>query len=191
MNSRDKIKVQAALVLLRDNGHDPGEVTELAQTIINNGTPAEKAYERAFSAFIARVPSFQAPLQRLGHLVEASDVRTVSAYSHALKSYIATGNRAHLDAILPTVQQDMSEMARRTGDAGFADGLPDEAPQPVSAPVRAEPTRPGWGPMGYSGGDTADAAHKPLHNGPFGWQRDDVQTFGNVTASPGESNTAE
>jgi hypothetical protein len=160
MTSRDRAKTNAALVMLKDAGHDPAEVTGLAQKIINMGTPPRLAYERAFNAFVERVPSFRAPLQRLGQVIEASDNRTVSGYNVALERYIATGDPASVQAVLPTLQQDMATMATLTGDAAFADGLSDTltpAPAEASAPSPTE-CRPGWGAHGYSPGNSDGSA---------------------------------
>jgi hypothetical protein len=156
LNSRDRAKVNAALVALHDAGHDTGEVTRVAEAIINTGVPSRQAYERAFNKFVERVPSFRAPLQRLGQLIDASDHATVARYNVALSRYIETGDPAAVQAVLPTLQQDMATMAVQTGDAGFAEGL-GELPAPAPAPAgdsEASPNqaRPGWGALGYSPG---------------------------------------
>ena len=167
---RDRAKVAAAPVLIRDAGHDVSEITRLAETGITMGTPARHAYERAFNQFVAAAPAFHAPLQRLGQLIEASDTRTVSSYNVALSRYTETGDETALRSIVPALMSDMAEMARRTGDAGFADGLgnalPDAAPQPhrpATAPSEAidgtdTAARPGWGPMGYCPAAPAQSA---------------------------------
>lgn len=156
LNSRDRAKVNAALVLIRDQGHDVSEVTRVAEALINSGTPPRKAYERGFNKFVERVPTFHAPLQRLGQLIEASDHQTLAKYNVALSRYIETGEASHLQAVMPTVQQDMATMAQQTGDAGIADGLGDT---PARAPATAPPaesleesrtqSRPGHTPEGY------------------------------------------
>jgi len=157
LSKRDQAKVRAALVMIQDAGQDVGEVTRTAQAIINTGTPARQAWERTMNNFVERVPSFRAPLQRLGQLVDATDDRTIASYNVALSRYIDTGDRSSLQTLLPTVQQDMATMAQVTGDAGFADGLSDPAAAPAtpavsnaaqSIPTDA-PARAGWGPEGY------------------------------------------
>jgi hypothetical protein len=187
MNSRDSLKIKAALAMLHDEGQDTAAVTGLAGTMIGNGTPPRKAYEAAFNRFVASNPSYQAPLQRLGQLVEATDTRTTASYSLALDRYIATGEKRHLDAIMPTVHRDAAEMARRTGDAGFADGLPD-TPAQATAPAPARealapppaPARQGWGPMGYQA--ARDGSPKP--NGPYEGPRG-AQGMDSGTVGPG------
>ena len=157
LSGRDRVKINAALVLLRDWGIDPAKVTGRAAAGINIGTPAKAAYERAFNALVADQPELQAPLMRLGQFVEATDERTLAGYSLALDRFIASGDRRTLDTIMPTVKADLAELAARTGDAGFAEGLetiPD-APQP-SAPQEAPTAATGWGPTGYTPSEASE-----------------------------------
>lgn len=160
LSRRDRAKVTAALVLLHDAGVDTAEVTRTAEILVNSGTPTRKAYDTAFTKFVQRSPSFRAPLQRLGQLIEASDDRTVASYNVALERYIATGDSSHLETVMPTVQKDMAAMAELTGDAGFAEGLGEVAAAPSTTPTPQAPpeaigaasqaSRPGHGPTGYS-----------------------------------------
>lgn len=180
---RDQAKVNAALVLLHDRGHDTGEVTRLAQTGINSGTPIKLAYERAFNAFAARNPSMQAPLQRLGQLVDASNDQTVARYNVSLRDYIATGDRARFEAdVAPVAQQDMATMARLTGDAGFADGLPD-APTSASGSPQGHPATP-------DAAAPQREARKP-YDGPRGRQLVDAPTRGPGATGPQPSGRPE
>ena len=172
-SGRDRLKVKAGLAELHALGHDTGEVTRLAKTLMGMGTPERNAYARAFDGFVARVPAMHAPLQRIGQLVDTYDSRSLARYDLALTNYITTGDQVHLDAIAPAVAHDMANMARQTGDAGFADALPerslagdrsgpgwqsgrgfspaDARARPDAPPPPGEATqRPGWGPLGYS-----------------------------------------
>lgn len=162
LSNRDRAKVNAALVMIRDAGHNPEDVTRIAQSIINTGAPTRQAYERAFNQFVEQVPAFLAPMQRLGQLIENTDLTTLARYNVGLERYIETGDAAALQSIMPTVQQDMATMAARSGDAGYADGL-DPAPATPAAPAAAAPApvsnvpppvqppaRPGWGSEGFS-----------------------------------------
>ena len=144
LTGRDRAKVSAALLEMHHAGHDTKQVTDLAQTLIGMGTPPRKAYDRAFAGFTEKVPSFVAPLQRIGQLIDATDNQTVARYGFAMQNYIATGDRAHIDAIAPVLRQDMVELAQRTGDAGLPENLPDAPAADPGAP------RPGHGPTGYS-----------------------------------------
>ena len=157
LSSRDRAKVNGALCMIRDAGHNADAITGVALSIINTGTPIKLAYQRALDKFVEQVPSFRAPLQRLGQLVDASDIPTVAGYNVALSRYIETGDAADMRPIMATVTRDAAVMAARTGDAGFADGmgLTDTAPAPVAQPAPTEdaPARPGWGPMGFRAAD--------------------------------------
>lgn len=167
LTSRDRAKVNAGLLLLHDEGHNPDEVTRVAQASMNIGTPALKAYERAFEVFMQSRPEFRAPLMRVGALMDASDERTIAGYNVALAHYAETGDNAALRPIMGTLQQDLAELASRTGDAGFLDGwgvvadsaAPTPSPTPVAETVTTGGDRPGWGPTGYSAasGDTGAA----------------------------------
>lgn len=192
LSSRDRAKVNAALLLIHDEGHNPDEVSGLAQRMMNNGTPVLKAYERAFEGFMQQHPGFRAPFMRIGQLMEASDERTVSGYNHALSTYIATGDNAAFDPIMDTLQQDLTALTARTGDAGFIDidgwGVTSE-PAPVAQPAEAAQTisQPaGDKPMFRADGSYARApaprhteARQP-YSGPRGWQQDDTPTFGHA-----------
>lgn len=167
--SRDRAKVNAGLLLIHDEGLDPDEVTRLAQASMNTGTPPLQAYERAFEGFMTSRPQFRPALMRIGQLMDASDDRTIAGYNVALERYAETGDNAALEPITATVQQDLAELATRTGDAGFVDGwgivADSAAPAPAPTPPAGAETlttggeRPGWGPMGYSaaGRDTGEA----------------------------------
>lgn len=139
--------------MIRDAGHNADAITGVALSIINNGTPIKLAYDRAFDKFVEQVPGFRAPLQRLGQLVDASDIPTVASYNVALSRYIETGDAADMQPVMATITRDAGQMAARTGDAGFADGLglADQSPAPLAdTPVaEAAPARPGWGPQGF------------------------------------------
>ena len=167
LTSRDRAKVNAGLLLLHDEGHNPDEVTRVAQASMNIGTPPLKAYKRAFEVFMQGQPQFRAPLMRIGQLMDASDDRTIAGYNVALAQYVETGDDAAFDPVMTTLQQDLAQLATRTGDAGFLDGwgamAANPAPSPVPTPgvetVPAHADRPGWGPTGYSAasGDTGAA----------------------------------
>ena len=154
--SRDRAKVNAGLLLLHDEGHNPDEVTRVAQASMNIGTPPLKAYERAFEVFMQSRPEFRAPLMRIGQLMDASDDRTIAGYNVALVQYVETGDNAALEPIIPTLRQDLAELATRTGDAGFLDGwgavtaAPTPSPAPAPDTLTTGGNRPGWGLTGYS-----------------------------------------
>ncbi|WP_295634825.1 hypothetical protein [Novosphingobium sp.] len=153
LSARDRAKVNGALCMIRDAGHNADAITGVASDIMSTGTPIKLAYQRALDKFVEQVPAFRAPLQRLGQLVDASDIPTLAGYNVALSRYIETGDAVDLQPIMATVTRDAGEMAARTGDAGFADGLglADTSPAPVAVDTVPDvvPARPGWGPTGF------------------------------------------
>lgn len=160
MNSRDRAKVKAALAELRQLGHDPAQVTNIAGAMIRNGTPARKAYDTAFNKLVERQPSLHATMQRIGQFFEAADLSMVARSNVALDKYIATGDTAALKPVAEMAVQHLQAMAVKTGDAGFADGLPD-MPAPAESKGRTQidrPSRPGWGEIGFQPGANSRAA---------------------------------
>ena len=160
LSKRDSVKVKAALAELHHLGHNTAEVTDIAASLIRSGTPARKAYDTAFNKFVARVPSAHAPIQRIGQLIEATDTRTIASYNVALDNYIRTGDREALRPVVATVSRDLRTMAQRTGDAGFAEGLPDlpQGAKPEGTPSQeSTPDRPGWGAVGYRPSEAAQS----------------------------------
>jgi len=157
LSKRERATTAAALLELRTLGVDPGEVTNTAATLIRMGTPDGKAYQRAFGKLLEARPSLRAPLQRIETLIERSDLPTVARYNTALTNYMATGDEGHLRSIAATVSTDMAQLAQETGDAGFADSLPDKAPEPDAAPAVGKPVRPGWNPSGFRPGEAGEA----------------------------------
>ena len=131
----------------------------MAETGAAIGTPAKDAYRRAFDTFAANRPAFQAPLMRLGQLVDAADDRTLAHYGVALSRYAETGDRTAIDEVMPALQAGMAALASSTGDAGYAEGLGNLSPPASLAPaalpaqgegLHSDAPRPGWGPEGYS-----------------------------------------
>lgn len=163
----EQVQIKGALVMLKDAGHNPDTVTRMARTALRTGTPHKQAYQRAFAQFFSNAPDMRAPLMRMGQLVEASDIATLSLYNLALDNFIASGKPEHLDGIMPTIMQDAVEMAARTGDAGFVDGIVEVASPAAAQPSPGEasepsapPQRVGWGPEGFS--PSGDNAHEAV-----------------------------
>lgn len=163
LSNVDRAKVNAALVILHDDGRNTDDVTRVAQSLMNAGTPDVKAYETAFIKFLEREPAYRAHFMRVGQLIDASTPRTVAGYNLALTRYIETGDASSLNALQPSLEQDLIAMAAHTGDAGFVDGL--DAPTAVAAATSSEAAvsdraialghadRPGHGVMGFRPGD--------------------------------------
>ena len=145
LTKRETAKVNAALLEIHHAGIDTGEVTNVAKALLNTGPPPRQAYETAFNKFAANRPDFRASLMRIGQLIEATDLPTLARYNVAMARYIETGDYDEFAKIAPEVQQDLSAMAERTGDAGFADMAGAFAVS--EAPIAPEqPTAPEKGP---------------------------------------------
>ena len=137
LTKRDQAKVRAALVMVQDAEQDVGEVTRVAQAIINTGTPARQAYEGLFNKFGERVPSLRAPLQRLGQLVEATDDRRIAAtmsLSAASSTLQLAGSHCHGAA--GHGQQGGANRRRQFADPlGGTAALPASAAGKLSLPI--------------------------------------------------------
>lgn len=148
LSKREKATAAASLLELRAQGIDAAEVERAAETMIRIGTPEPQAWGKAFGKVLEVHPSLRAPLMRIEALIDRVDTPTLARYSLALEKAYTTGNMAALQALALTITQDMAQMARETGDAGYADGLPDvtqEATPATAAPQAAPaPARPGW-----------------------------------------------
>jgi hypothetical protein len=152
LSRRDSAKVNAGLLEIHHAGIDTAEVTDVARALMNTGTPPRQAYETAFGKFTAKRPEFQASLMRIGQLIEATDLPTLAHYTVAMARYIETGDYAEMEALAPTVQQDLSALAERTGDGGFAEmagaiGV-NEAPTPPTQTGNPEKS-PGHTHIGF------------------------------------------
>lgn len=178
LSRRDTAKVNAALLLIHDGGHDANEVSTLAARYSANGTPVRQSWQNAFNRFVERVPSFHAPLQRVGQFMDAVDDRKVAAYGLALSRYIETGDASTLEPIMPSLAQDLTDMSALTGDPVFAEGLEDYIPpeatpeqaQTATASVRSDVSstfdRPGRGPTGYTPSLDTSRAAAPVEGQP-------------------------
>jgi hypothetical protein len=158
LSRRDRAKINAALVAINGEGYNPREVIGMAQAIMDTGSPPRVAYERAFNKFTQRNPGLASGLQRIGQFIDATDDRTLAGYNVALSRYIEHDVAAPMMAMLPAMQRDLMEMAARTGDAGFTEGLEAmPAPEPAPTPAAA-PSGPGWGAEGYRPSEAGTAS---------------------------------
>lgn len=147
---------------------------------MRNGSPPLKAYEMSFAKWVAEDPTREAPLYRIGQLVDATDDRSIAAYTVALGRYFETGDDAELLAVMPMFLSDMHEMGARSGDGAFTEGLPTpdewaaatgtenasptEQDTLVSSVAPGRRDGPGWGSTGYS--PSEKAAESRVASGP-------------------------
>jgi len=132
---RQRAKINAALCMIHDSGHNADAVSNVARDLIRAGANPRSAYERALNSFVGNTPDLLPSLTRVVGLVEASDDATVSQYDAALSSYIATGDDSGLKALAPTISQDMGALAARNGDVApdFSAEFQEMAAEPVTS----------------------------------------------------------
>ncbi|MBD2841504.1 hypothetical protein [Erythrobacter rubeus] len=165
LTKRERATAAAALLEIRGRGIDTREVTDTAATLIRMGTPEGKAYQRSFAKLLSTRPSLRGPLQRIETLVARSDIPTVARYNVALTNYMSSGDQAHLDSIAPTVAADLAQLSNETGDAGYTEMLPGEAPAPAEPSAPSTPDRDGWGPTGFQSNAAASEAQNTKTQG--------------------------
>ena len=113
---KQRAKINAALCLIHDNGHNANAITSMARNIIAGGVDPRSAYERALKTFADTNPTLLPSLSKIIGLVEASDDATVAKYDAALSSYIQTGDDSAVRALAPVIAQDMTTLASRSGE---------------------------------------------------------------------------
>lgn len=115
LSIKQRAKINAALCLIHDNGHDANGITAAARNFIASGIDARTAYERALNAFADANPQLLPALSRVVGLIEASDDATTAQYDAALSTYIQTGDDSAARALAPMIARDMTALAARTG----------------------------------------------------------------------------
>lgn len=130
---RQRAKINAALCMIHDSGHDASTITALARGMMGGGMEPRLAYQRALNRFAESVPGMLPNLQRVVGLVEASDDATVAKYDVAISSYIETGDDTAMRSLAPIIAKDMTELANRNGQEPptFSDEFQAMAAQPV------------------------------------------------------------
>ena len=121
LTTKQRAKVNAALCIIHDNGFDAEAVTQLARNIIATGRDARSAYEQALNTFIADNPEAGPAITGITRLVEASSPATIAQYDAALSHYIETGDGKGLEALAPTIAQDLMALAVHNGEVDAAD----------------------------------------------------------------------
>ena len=117
LTPRQTTKVNAALSLIAQHGHNPRTVQQHAKGLISNGTPAAQAYSTALTAFTSRVPAIRATMTIALDVIQHSDDATLGTYDRALAAYNDTGDGSHLEALAPMMLEDAKALAVRTGEA--------------------------------------------------------------------------
>ena len=116
LTARQRTKINAALSLIYDTGHDATGVIELANSLMGQGQDPRSAYENAINGFIAREPALTPVISKVLNLVDASDDKTVDQYDAALSGYLTTGDDSSLKALAPMIAQDSLALAVKEGE---------------------------------------------------------------------------
>jgi hypothetical protein len=127
LSYKQKVKVQAALALIHDAGHDAKAVGRAAQSGIARGLDPKASYERALAEFAKGKPDIANMLSKTLRVIEASSPQTVAAYGAALEEYNQTGNPAATAAIAQTFVQDSIALAVHLGEMSQADAANPDA----------------------------------------------------------------
>jgi hypothetical protein len=115
LTTRQRTKVNAALCLIHDNGHDASAIIKVAKAMTKEvGT--RKAYELALNDFIRTQPDLHPAIAKMHKLVDASNDATVDQYDTALSEYVSTGDDSSLNALAPTIAEDSLALAVRDGE---------------------------------------------------------------------------
>lgn len=115
LTTRQRTKVNAALCLIHDNGHDAKPVIKLA-TELAKKVDTRTAYELALNEFLSRAPELTPSVAKAIKLVDASDDATVDKYDAALSEYVTTSDDSSLKALAPMIAEDSLALAVKAGE---------------------------------------------------------------------------
>lgn len=116
LTARQRTKINAALCLLHDNGHDASAVIGMANRLVQDGKDPRSAYEAALNTFLSTEPAMLPTVSKVLKLVDASDDKTVDQYDAALSEYVSTGDDTNLNALAPMIAEDSIALALRDGE---------------------------------------------------------------------------
>lgn len=203
---RQRTKINAALCMIHDCGHDASTVTALARGMMSGGLDARIAYQRALNRFAESNPTILPDLQRVVGLVEASDDTTVAKYDAAVSNYIETGDDTEMRTLAPMIAQDMTALAARRGEERpeFSPEFTEIATPPPSefafqvrnqatseAAGAASQASAGWGPTGMIAAGAASrfnsAINQPINGVPISTGPTKLSLPGATISEPGQA----
>ena len=144
LTPKQRVKVNAALAIIHDHGHDANAVSHAARSYISRGYDPRRSYEMAINEFAKARPDVAPSLEQATRLVEASDAATVGMYVTALDHYNQTGDLSMVNALGPMIAQDSIALAVKDGHL-----TPDQAGSPEALEIA----------IGYAPTDEFVAAH--------------------------------
>lgn len=154
LTQKQRVKVNAALSMIYDQGYDAQTVVGWAREHERNGRDARSAYQLALNEFVGGQPGLAGPMGKVTRLIDASDANTVAQYDQALSAYIATGDDAPLAALAPMIARDSVALAVKNGELAAGDvnaanveaatgfSMADEYIAAASQPDAVAPTAP-------------------------------------------------
>ena len=92
LTARQRTKINAALCLLHDNGHNAKGIIRVANELVAGGVDTRTAYEMALNNYMPLAADLAPVVSKIFRLVEASDDRTVDQYDSALSEYVSSGD---------------------------------------------------------------------------------------------------
>lgn len=116
LTARQRTKINAALCLIYDNGHDAKAVIAHANSLTREGQDPRSAYEAALNGYLENQPALPPVIGKVLNLLDASDDRTVDQYDAALSDYATTGDQGSLTALAPMIAKDSLALAVHNGD---------------------------------------------------------------------------
>ena len=116
LTARQRTKINAALCLIHDNGHDADAIIHVANTLMKQGADTRSAYEDALNAFVGEEPALLPVIAKVHRLVDASDDGTVDQYDAALSEYVDTGDDSSINALAPMIAEDSIALALKDGE---------------------------------------------------------------------------
>ena len=145
LNSRQRVKANAALTLISLLGYNPRTVQNAAKANIAKGDSHAVAYQKVLETFCASVPSARATIETAFLLISSSDDATVAKYDSAINAYNANGDEGPLEALAPMIVADANALAVKHGEAQPGSALFDDIQAALGideAAFAAEPYAP-------------------------------------------------
>ncbi|QDC36474.1 hypothetical protein [Sphingobium fuliginis] len=156
LTPKQRVKINAALAIINDEGHNARAVQHAANVYIQRGYDPVRSYDIAVRDFGRTQPQVAAKIAWAHKLADASSPATIEIYDRALNTYRETGDQSVIDGLGSMIAQDSIALAVHEGRLdtsavvssealeiamGFAPGESMTA-NPTSAPPAAAAPEP-------------------------------------------------
>jgi len=115
LTPKQRVKVNAALAIIQDHGHNAKAVQQAAYAYQRQGYDARRSYEIALNEFATAHADVAPSLAHATRLVENSSPATLEKYDAALNHYNQTGDLSMVNALGPMIAQDSVALAVHEG----------------------------------------------------------------------------